>query len=226
MAQDIAHQATGQAPALPALKKWISPTASLVLGSNPAEFDASFARRKLQDAREDIPALLRSANDSIRPVQVDWLAARLKVVWQSTAPAGSMDPKAWLHETGRLLKSFPQDILAHAIDEAVRRSSFTPTAASILAIAKPLLDERQRQQQRLYLLVNGPAKKTRYPWETAHTTFDPSTRPTPEEAAEIRRAAGLDDPENKGFKARDYGKLRMPTAEELADLAAEMRAVR
>lgn len=137
----------------------------------------------------DAPALLDALNAGLEPVDNHWLAARLTVLWKSSTPAGSLDAKAWLHETGRLLCDLPRDILAQAIDTAVQSSlrGFMPTVGEIRAIAKPLQEERKRQAARMRVVVHGELGRPRYPWEPEEREIAPEDLCTPEEAEALIR---------------------------------------
>lgn len=231
MAQEIAtHRGSELALDAPAtgLRKWMTLAVSSVLIADTGEFDAKWAKKRLLDLKEDIPTLLRAANSSVAPTQVQWLADRLTVHWKSSTPTSGMEAKSWLHETGRLLKHLPQDILAHAIDEAIRKSpnGFTLTAGPILAEAEPILRERQKLRARLDIIVNGAPDRPKSAWELAREdNFDPANRCKPEEASAIVKEYGFDEPVGRDLElGRDCSNLRQPTKEELAALAAEFKA--
>lgn len=206
-----------------ALKKWTKPCVISALTPRFTEWEPKAAKQQLLAAHIDIPTELRAANSALAPVSQDWLAKRLEVLWKSTTPTNSMQAKEWLHETGRLTKHLPRDIAAYAIDEAVRRSRFTPTAAEIHAIAAPLLSERKLQRDRLDRIVNGEAARSPRRWETEPEK--PFVRCTPEQAAATIAEFGLDfgSPSSRRFGI-DTSKLRTPTEAELADIASEFRA--
>lgn len=193
----------------------------LVLTSDKPFDDAeiAYAKRKIREQFNDLAALLRQANSDVVPATVNWLSQRLKLLWKSTTPTNNMDATAWLHETGRLIKHLPQDILAYAIDEVVRRSekNFTPAAGAILAIAEPMMAERTKICARLDILVNGQPKPKVRPWEK-QDTFDPNERCSPDEAAEILKSAGLNMSASSAAPSqRDYSNLRRPTPQELQE---------
>lgn len=198
--------------------------------THDAPFDADWiahARRKLIAEKHDVPTLLRQANADVVPAQQDWITDRLRLLWKSTTPTNNMEAVAWLHETGRLIKHLPQDILAFAIDEAVRRSekNFTPAAGAILAAAEPMMREREMIRARLDILVNGEKPKPRRLWEI-EDMFDPKERCTPEEAAAILKDIGLDMSAAQTWDiGRDYSKLRQPTAQDIADIAAPRSSI-
>lgn len=178
-----------------ALRKWIKPSTISALA--PAEWD-DFTQRwavgKLAEAGVSLPAELRVIEQACHPVDMKWLGHRLGIVWKSSTPTSSMEAKSWLHETGRLTKHLPLDIAAHAIDEAARASRFTPTAYEILKVAQPLLDERQRQRQRLDWIVNGKPKQPRRPWEMDARPFSDVDPCKPDEAKAIAEEFGIPRP--------------------------------
>lgn len=222
MGQHLAIQPDSRAPnAATGPRKWIKPiTISALAPPEWDDFTQRWARKKIAEARIDLPAELRAATDSCRPVNVEWLAARLKVVWKSTIPTSSMEAKDWLHETGRLTKHLPQDIAGHAIDEAVKASRFTPTAGDILAIAEPLLVERRKQRQRLDVLVNGD-RRPEAPWQRDSEPPQVDRVCTPEEAAAIMAECGIGRVEEQRVRYVDGRNLRGPkqiTVQDYVDL--------
>lgn len=206
-------------------RKWTTPCVISALRGDPQSWDAKLAKQQLAEQRIDVPTELRRANAALAPVAPDWLAQRLRVLWKSSTPTNSMSAKEWLHETGRLTKHLPQDIVAHAIDEAATTSRFTPTAADILAVATQILADRKLQRDRLDLLVNGP-KRGPYPWEVDRLPPKVEDVCTPEEAAAIKAAFNINDVEAERKPSIDASRLRMPGKDELAKLAAEFNAGR
>jgi len=103
-----------------------------------------------------LPRLIAAHDASLEPVAHDWLQKRLRVLWKSSVVNGSLDATAWLHETGRLLADLPHDLLADAIDTAVKSSErgFMPTVGQIRALAEPKLHQRQMHAARLRA-ING-----------------------------------------------------------------------
>ena len=196
--------------------KWIEPTISSCLDSSTWDSDDWLrAKRALAANAVDVPAALDRARSMMAPVEPAWLARRLRALWQSTIPSGSLRADAWLAETGRLLKHLPFDIVAAAIDRAVEKSErgFTPVAGEILAIAKPLLADRRRIIQRLGDIESGKPPR---PWEVREKDVPPEERCTPEQAAQILAEAGL----RSRYRPEPP---REPTQEELEELAREFR---
>lgn len=183
MGQEIAVQ-QHDVPAEPT--KWISP--SIISCLDAPEWDRREARRALARANVDVEQVRQHADRMMQPVNGGWLADRLKALWQSSTPSGSLKAEVWLRETGRLLQHLPFDIAHHAIDAAVTENDgFTPTAGAILKIAKPLLDQRRGIQLRIEDLTRPP-----YPWERQPARKDDLC--SPEEARSI-----IDDVLGKGF---------------------------
>lgn len=206
------------APADPT--KWMPRCATLALDDPPSicgPWDAKDAKRQLVAAKIDPPALLRAAIGRLAPTASDWLAKRLSLLWGSMPTSGNMTAKAWLHETGRMLKHLPQDILAHAIDEAARQGSgFVPGAAQILDIAEPMHRKRKLHRARLDEIVNGkPATPVR-PWEQRDIAMPADGVCTPEEARDIMRRDGI--PLGESEQRRERGPLRMPTIQDYIDM--------
>lgn len=121
---------------------------------------------------------------------------------------------AWLSEMGRLLMDLPGDILATAIDDAIKQSErgFLPAVGQIRAIAEPMVKDREREARRLEALAElmdddgGP----RRPWEKPDD-FDPAGRCTPQEAAGILREFGLASEPAKRAEPVGAGPPRAPT---------------
>lgn len=89
--------------------------------------------------------------------------------------------KAWMGEMGRLLKDLPTDILADAIDQAIKQSErgFMPGVGQIRAIADPVFRLREQQALRLEMVADiadgGRTARTTSeaaakPWESAAWT--------------------------------------------------------
>ena len=100
---------------------------------------------------------------SLHPCNRDWLKKRLSAM--ALAFGHERDPErlaAWLSETGRLLLDLPQDILADAIDEAIKRSErgFRPAVGQIRAIADPAAAIRRQQADRLDAMARVITKQT------------------------------------------------------------------
>lgn len=91
---------------------------------------------------------------AMRPPSPDWLVDRLTILWTMFMVARQADPRAlavWMAETGSLLGDLPHDIVAHAIDQAIRKSrhGFIPSVGEIRQFADPLAVEREQQIYRL-----------------------------------------------------------------------------
>lgn len=152
-------------------------------GSVIVPWTPGLAKRELERAGIDQQQLLAELTDANRPTSRDWLQKRLRLLWKSSTPAGSLDATAWLHETGRLLADLPQDILAAAIDTAVMQSvrGFMPSVGEIRAIAEPHARLRRLQEDRLRAAMEWTPP---VPVPTEPTC-------TPEEAAAILAEEGI-----------------------------------
>lgn len=66
-------------------------------------------------------------------------------------PSSAQDLALWMAETMRLLSDLPHDIVAHAIDQAVKTSKHghMPSVGEIRQIADPLASEREQNIARL-----------------------------------------------------------------------------
>lgn len=110
---------------------------------------------------------------SLTPCPRDWLKKRLSSM--AMAHGHEKDPDraaAWLQETGRLLWDLPHDVLAYAIDEAIKRSErgFMPAVGQIRAIADPMVATRREETYRLEamaMVIEGRSKpdQSARPWE-------------------------------------------------------------
>lgn len=148
--------------------------------------------------------MLAAYDQALAPVPTEWLAERLRLLWKSSPVNGSLDATAWVHETGRLLMDIPQDILATAIDEAVKKSErgFMPTIGEIRKIAEPRLRDLRLERWRLEQVVAHEEPKT----------AEPEPRCTPEEADRIRREVGIKYPDDGATRPADYIPVEQRTA--------------
>jgi len=163
----------------------LSVSSALADGAWDREHAISVMERESVDA----PALLAHLDAGLRPVPSEWLAERLRILWKSSVPSNNLDAKSWVHETGRLLSDLPTDIVAEAIDTAVRNSlrGFMPTVGEIRAIAVPLFERRKQQVDRMRVVVHGELARPRYPWEPPERNIAPEDLCSPEQAAQILR---------------------------------------
>lgn len=142
----------------------------------------------LKELRRDgqlgkVPAAIATLETALEPVSPKWLGDRLSFLW--LAMGHSRDPNvsaAWLHETARLLSDIPGDIVADAIDEAVKASErgYMPSVGSIRKIADPMVAKRKRALARLRAVVSYTREKP-----------EAVERPTPEQVAEILNQHGF-----------------------------------
>lgn len=183
-----------------------TPRVSSALNDFCGRWEPADARRVLQRDRVDLPALIRQHEAALSPTPQHWLAERLQKLWKSMTVPNAFEAISWMHETGRLLVDIPQDILAFAIDEAVKRSArgFLPSVGEIRAIAEPKLLERKRHLGRLKIIRDMPAPAK---------PLAPEDRCTPEQAAAIIREVGLKMPETQVERAH-RGPPTAPTRED------------
>jgi hypothetical protein len=123
-------------------------------------WDASEALRRLRrnGLANRLSDLVERNAFALQPCDGSWLVDRLSALMM--AMGNERDEKriaAWLAETTRLLRDIPQDILADAIDEAVKRSDrgFLPAVGQVRAIADPALEHRKLIFGRLERLRNA-----------------------------------------------------------------------
>lgn len=110
---------------------------------------------------------LAQIETSAAPVPREWLADRLTALWTmfmaSRREASSGSVTIWLAEYIRLLDDLPWDIVAIAIDDAVRtsRHGFLPAVGEIRAIADPLVQARRLLLERTTATANhlGTSKR-------------------------------------------------------------------
>ncbi|WP_260928199.1 hypothetical protein [Novosphingobium sp. 9] len=101
-----------------------------------------------------VPAFLTSLQATCAPADPLWFGQRLGALFVLFNPTRAVEPDAfrlWNDEATRLLSDLPHDIVAHAIDEAIRRCphGFMPSVGEIRRIADPLVTERAEQIDRL-----------------------------------------------------------------------------
>lgn len=159
------------------------------------------------DDRLRIPALAERAQAALAPVDRDWLGKRLSTMYLAMSVDRDADrATAWLHEFMRLLSDLPQDIVAHAIDEAVKKSErgFLPSIGAIRAIADPLVEERQQKLRRLRMMAEVIlAPKVQIEQK-------PFERCPGEEATKIMEEAGISRIDPVAPKTIDAHRLRGP----------------
>lgn len=200
MANDL--QTISSAP-IAELTRLMSPlVSSALVGSS---WQPEWGRRVFDREGVDVPALIAAHKAALRPASPDWLADRLNLLWKSSPVAGSLDATAWLHETTRLLCDIPREILADAIDEAVRKSErgFMPAIGEIRAIAEPRLSRLKLHHGRLKAIAALEPSKT----------LAPEDRCTPEQAKAIRDSIGLKIEEDTPLRAHS-GPPTAPTRED------------
>lgn len=147
------------------------------------------ARLRADGLTENLADYARQSRAALRPVDRDWLFDRLSLLWDSMSLSADADKAtAWLHETHRLLCDIPQDILATAIDEAIKKSArgFMPSVGEIRVIADPMFGERQKSTARLEALVRLDQEGGRQ--EKSEEPFEPCT---PQQAQAAREEFGI-----------------------------------
>ena len=116
------------------------------------EWDPRRAKHEIGAHISNLPEHIATARAAVQPVDRDWLDDRLSTMHLAmTSGWSEAKATAWLHETARLLEDLPKDVLAAAIDQAIKSSDrgFMPTVGEIRAIAEPRFIERQRILRRL-----------------------------------------------------------------------------
>lgn len=116
------------------------------------EYALDFAHR--QGIQTDVADTRQELADAMACAPQDWLNKRLGVLWTMFSVGRPVDKHAltvWMAESANLLCDLPHDILAHSIDEAIRKTphGFVPSVGEIRRIADPLADERRQHIDRL-----------------------------------------------------------------------------
>lgn len=187
------------------------------------EWDSGYALRSLirNGYGDQIRPLAEQMERACQPVSHEALTKRLTALGMTMAanrPAA--EATVWLHETTRLLRDLPQDIVYHAIDECQRKQRFLPTVAEIREIADPLRDERRKHASKLDAmarLLEGGFTVTP-PAEPEHG----GKRCTGEEAERILAEEGLLSAVrgNEAPKV-ERGPLRKPTRQDYLEMGVD-----
>lgn len=158
-------------------------------------FDVRYAKGRLAGIKVDPRQLLAAYDESMAPAPQAWLDMRLGLMWKSSPVAGSIDAKAWMHETSRLLEDLPQEILADAIDTAVKNSArgFMPSVGEIRAVAEPKIRALRLERWRLQQVIDHEDQRTE--------KEDSAPRCTPEEARRITEEVGIKPDDSKPDRA-------------------------
>jgi hypothetical protein len=129
------------------------------LGGPAWSADVAVALIRRRGNIETLPSIAVLVRKSLAPAPRQWIGDRLTVlVSQFSVNRTAVDVEtltAWMSETMRLLADVPHDILATSIDQAIRsgRSGFMPTVGEIMAVAEPLMRERNQQADRLAQMI-------------------------------------------------------------------------
>jgi hypothetical protein len=158
------------------------------------DWSADRALAELASHRADLPRHANVARQSLQPADPVWLADRLSAM-QLAMTQGWSEAKAtaWLHETQRLLRDVPSDILGWALDEAVKSSvrGFVPSVGEIRAFADPKLADRKRLADRLSVLANRVENDRPGDARTQPADEEDFVPVTPEQMAAIKAEFGL-----------------------------------
>ena len=151
----------------PALSSALSDRSYVFNGSGEwtASYGLSYIRQKgLPD--EVISTALADLKAAMAPAPKQWVVDRLTVLATMFSvgrhPSAAEDMAIWLLETSRLLMDLPHDILAQAIDDAVRTRGhgFMPSVGEIRSLAEPMLEERRKQIVRLMTMEIAAGEST------------------------------------------------------------------
>lgn len=113
-----------------------------------------------------VQTTLDALTASMAPPSHEWFGRRLTVLWTQFMVGRETDPAktaVWMTETAAHLGDLPHDIVAHAIDQAIRTSphGFIPSVGEIRKIADPLADERRQQIDRLGRVIQVLAEPSK-----------------------------------------------------------------
>lgn len=173
-------------------------------------------------ALEDAQLVLADMDRTLAPATAEQFSAQVMPCLMLCGGSGmhAHDRTEWIKAAAITLAGIPYDLLARGCDVARKYadhpSKIVPT---IMREIEEAWNYRKIERNKLKFRIDPPWKLTR------EETFDPATRCKPEEAAAILREYGLDQPVVRDLDVgRDCSKLRQPTKEELAALAAEFKA--
>ena len=114
---------------------------------------------------EDLSATIDALEEAIKPAPRQWVGDRLTALFalfsiNRNAP-DAKDLAIWLTETAALLSDIPHDILADAIDTAIktRTHGFMPSVGEIRTIADPVTQQRGNLLFRAALVGAEMAKR-------------------------------------------------------------------
>lgn len=166
----MANELTTTNAAVPATTdrpKWLTPTEISALADRGTILPFSARAAVAAFTPDRLTELSLRYDAALMPCDPIKLAARLRVLWESTTAPGNLTAKSWLHEGNRLLRDLPLAIAYRAIDRAVLDSSrgFTPSISAIRAHADPMLAEMRRHATRLHAVKR--AAETPEPVEPA-----------------------------------------------------------
>lgn len=123
-------------------------------GTHAWETERALDLAARRGAEATIAIARRDLEAAMNPAPSQWFGKRLPVLWTLFMASREADHRAltiWMTETAHLLSDLPHDIVAFAIDQAIRssRHGFIPSVGEIRRIADPLVAERECHIQRL-----------------------------------------------------------------------------
>ncbi len=187
----------------------------------------------LHDSGQIPQTLMEDAKAVLADMETKLTSASRKQFYAQMTPcldlcAGSgMGPderEAWFTAAAATLRGIPYDLLERGCAAARKRADHpSKIVPAIIREIEEAWNYRKIERNKLNVRIQPPQKA---PWELAReNTFDPANRCKPEEAAEIVKQYGFDEPIARDLDVgRDCSKLRQPTKEELEALAAEFKA--
>lgn len=183
------------------------------------EWTAADAVARLSEIdRQRLTGLADQAAATLSPADGQWLNDRLSTMYLDMSHDTNPDKATvWLHERMRLLGDIPQDILAPAIDEAIKRSErgFLPSVGAIRAIADPQLDERRQKVARLRKMADAAVNAS-----APRVTAEPFVPCSPEDAASIMQEYGIGRMAAEKVRTIDPTRLRGPKSITVEDYVA------
>lgn len=177
-------------------------------------------------ALEDAKLVLADMDKGLAPATAEQFSAQVMPCLMLCGGSGmhAHDRTEWIKAAAITLAGIPYDLLARGCDVARKYadhpSKIVPT---IMREIETPWKNRKIERGELFNRMRPPQKAS---WELAREdTFDPANRCKPDEAAEIVKEYGFDEPVGRDPElGRDCSNLRQPTKEELAALAAEFKA--
>ena len=135
------------------------------------------ALMQIPENREAVSTALKAMEASLKPATIDQIAASIEAlsVFHHEPKRDAAAHRVWVRGWVEDLKKFPADIIEEACRQWRRNSNpFMPKPGQLLAIAEPLLEQRQFWHQRAKDFLALPAPEPQKKRE--HTEISPEAR--------------------------------------------------